>query len=119
LKDLLTVQKEIQNARPYVTLINNQELIAIQVIWNRDLYFDHTVGELYKSIYQKDINTTNIQTFNDTEKRIVREVCETNPEYFDLISNLIDLQQTKTLMITKYGLHNDLEKRIEQFAEKL
>jgi DNA sulfur modification protein DndC len=119
LKDLLTVQKEIQNERPYVTLINNQELIAIQVIWNRDLYFDHTVGELYKSIYQKDINTTNIQTFNDTEKRIVREVCETNPEYFDLISNLIDLQQTKTLMITKYGLHNDLEKRIEQFAEKL
>lgn len=119
LKDLLTVQKEIQLERPYVTLINNQELIAIQVIWNRDLYFDHTVGELYKSIYQKDINTTNIQTFNDTEKRIVREVCETNPEYFDLISNLIDLQQTKTLMITKYGLHNDLEKRIEQFAEKL
>lgn len=119
LKDLLTVQKEIQLERPYVTLINNQELIAIQVIWNRDLYFDHTVGELYKSIYQKEINTTNVQTFNDTEKRIVREVCETDPEYFDLISNLIDLQQTKTLMITKYGLHNDLEKRIEQFAEKL
>lgn len=119
LKDLLTVQKEIQLERPYVTLINNQELIAIQVIWNRDLYFDHTVGELYKSIYQKDINTTNIQTFNDTEKRIVREVCEESPEYYDLISNLIDLQQTKTLMITKYGLHNDLEKRIEQFAEKL
>lgn len=119
LKDLLIVQKEIQKERPYVTLINNQELIAIQVIWNRDMYFDHTVGELYKSIYHRDINTTNIQTFNDTEKRIVREVCETDPEYFDLISNLIDLQQTKTLMITKYGLHNDIEKRIEQFAEKL
>ncbi|UPT70974.1 MAG: DNA phosphorothioation system sulfurtransferase DndC [Flavobacterium sp. JAD_PAG50586_2] len=119
LKDLLTVQKEIQKERPYVTLINNQELIAIQVIWNRDMYFDHTVGELYKSIYHKDISTTNIQTFNDTEKRIVKEVCIDEPEYYDLISNLIDLQQTKTLMITKYGLHNDLEKRIEQFAEKL
>lgn len=119
LKDLLSVQKEIQKERPYVTLINNQELIAIQVIWNRDLYFDHTVGELYKSIYHRDINTNNIQTFNDTEKRIVREVCQTDPEYFDLISNLIDLQQTKTLMISKYGLHNDIEKRIEQFAEKL
>ncbi|MDQ6532106.1 DNA phosphorothioation system sulfurtransferase DndC [Flavobacterium sp. LHD-85] len=119
LKDLLTVQKEIQKEHPYVTLINNQELIAIQVIWNRDLYFDHTVGELYKSIYNKEITTTNIQTFNDTEKRIVREVCSDEPEYYNLISNLIDLQQTKTLMITKYGLHNDIENRIERFANEL
>jgi DNA sulfur modification protein DndC len=119
LKDLLLVQKEIQNERPYITLINNQELIAIQVIWNRDLYFDHTVGELYKSIYHKDISTANIQTFNQTESRIIREVCEKEPEYYNLISNLIELQQTKTLMITKYGLHNDLEKRIEKFANTL
>lgn len=119
LKDLLEVQKEIQKERPYITLINNQELIAIQVIWNRDMYFDHTVGELYKNIYHKDISTSNIQTFTDTEKRIVKDVCEEAPEYYELISNLIDLQQTKTLMITKYGLHNDIEKRIEQFAEKL
>jgi DNA sulfur modification protein DndC len=119
LKDLLNVQKEIQKERPFITLINNQELIAIQVIWNRDMYFDHTVGELYKNIYHKDISTTNIQTFTDTEKRIVKDVCEESPEYYELISNLIDLQQTKTLMITKYGLHNDIEKRIEQFAEKL
>jgi DNA sulfur modification protein DndC len=119
LKDLLTVQKEIQKERPYVTLINNQELIAIQVIWNRDMYFDHTVGELYKSIYHKDISTSNFQNFNDTENRIIRDVCAEEPQYYGLISNLIDLQMTKTLMITKYGLHNDLEKRIEQFTKDL
>lgn len=118
LKDLLTVQKEIQEERPFISLINNQELIAIQVIWNRDLYFDHTVGELYKTIYDKDISTNNIKTLDDTERRIVREVCNDNMGYYNLIDNLILLQETKTLMITKYGLHNDVEKRIESFVNE-
>jgi len=118
LKDLLMVQKEIQKERPHITLINNQELIAIQVIWNRDLYFDKTVGELYKGIYNKDINTNNIKTLDNTEKRIMREVCKDDINYYHLIDNLISLQETKTLMISKYGLHNDLENRIGSFAEK-
>lgn len=116
LEDLLITQKQIQVDRPDITLINNQELIAIQVIWNRDMYFDKTVGQLYKKIYDKEINTQKNQSLNDTENRIIKEVCSDTPEYFSLISNLIDLQQTKTLMITKYGLHNDIEKRIEKFA---
>ncbi|WP_202390764.1 DNA phosphorothioation system sulfurtransferase DndC [Flavobacterium sp. Sd200] len=119
LKDLLTVQKEIQNERPFITLINNQELIAIQVIWNRDGFFDFTVGDLYKKIYNKDITTNNIKTLDDTERRIVREVCQDDISYFNLIDNLIALQETKTLMISKYGLHNDVEKRIESFVNEM
>lgn len=116
LKDLLQVQKEIQKERPYVTLINNQELIAIQVIWNRDGYFDHTVGDLFKEIFNKEITTNNIKSLDATERRILKEVCNEEPEYYHLIDNLISLQETKTLMITKYGLHNDVEKRIESFV---
>jgi len=114
LKDLLLVQKE----RPNITLINNQELIAIQVIWNRDGIFDFSVGELYKKIFNKDISTNNIKTLDDTEKRIVRDVCKEEPDYYNLIDNLIALQETKTLMISKYGLHNDVEKRIENFVNE-
>ena len=116
LKDLLLVQKEIQKERPHITLINNQELIAIQVTWNRDGYFDHTVGDLYKKIYNKEISTNNIKSLDDTERRILREVCKEEPKYYHLIDNLIALQETKTLMISKYGLHNDVEKRIESFV---
>jgi DNA sulfur modification protein DndC len=116
LKDLLEVQKEIQKERPYVTLINNQELIAIQVIWNRDGYFEHTVGDLFKEIFNKEITTNNIKSLDATERRILKEVCNEEPEYYHLIDNLISLQETKTLMISKYGLHNDVEKRIESFV---
>lgn len=118
LKDLLLVQKDIQVERPHITLINNQELIAIQVTWNRDGYFDHTVGDLYKEIYNKEISTNNIKSLDDTERRILREVCLEEPGYYHLIDNLISLQETKTLMITKYGLHNDVEKRIESFVNE-
>ncbi|MCI9843621.1 DNA phosphorothioation system sulfurtransferase DndC [Flavobacterium pectinovorum] len=118
LKDLLLVQKEIQKERPHITLINNQELIAIQVTWNRDGYFDHTVGDLYKEIYNKEISTNNIKSLDDTERRILKEVCIDEPNYYHLIDNLIALQETKTLMISKYGLHNDVEKRIESFVNE-
>lgn len=118
LKDLLLVQKEIQKDRPHITLINNQELIAIQVTWNRDGYFDHTVGDLYKEIYNKEISTNNIKSLDDTERRILRDVCEEDSSYYHLIDNLIALQETKTLMISKYGLHNDVEKRIESFVNE-
>lgn len=117
LKDLLQVQKLIQKERPYVTLINNQELIAIQVIWHRDGYFERTVSDLYKEIYNKEISTSSIKSLNDTERRILREICNDDSKYFNLIDNLISLQETKTLMISKYGIHNDLENRIESFIK--
>lgn len=92
-------------------------MVAIQVTWTRDFYFDHTVGEVYKEIYGRDISTNNIKSLNNTEKRIIREVCEDEMKYYDLIDNLIALQETKTLLITKYGLHNDIERRIAEFAK--
>jgi DNA sulfur modification protein DndC len=73
---------------------------------------------LCKAIYNKDICTNNIKTLDDTERRIAREVCNDNMGYYNFIDNLILLQETKTLMITKYGLHNDVEKRIESFVNE-
>lgn len=118
LRELLEVQKEVQKERPHVVLITNQELIAIQVMWNRDLEFDYAVGDIYKKIYNKDISTNNIKSLDDTERRILKEVCDEDMSYYNLIDNLITLQETKTLMVTKYGLHNDVENRIETFVKE-
>ena len=45
-------------------------------------------------------------------------IAKEEPDYYHLIDNLIALQETKTLMISKYGLHNDVEKRIENFVNE-
>jgi DNA sulfur modification protein DndC len=118
LRQLLEIQYEIQKDHPEVTLITNQELIAIQVTWNRDGYFDKHVGEIFREVYKKDISTNNMKSLGQTERRILKEVCNDQPEYYHLIDNLIEIQESKTLLISKFGLHNDVEKQIERFVTK-
>ena len=116
LRELLELQKKVQNERPHINLINNQELIAIQVTWNRDGYFDKRVGDIYRDVYGKELSTNNLKSLDATERRILKEVCGEETNYYHLIDNLITLQETKSLMLSKYGLHNDVEKRIESFV---
>jgi DNA sulfur modification protein DndC len=118
LSELLEIQKKLQVERPHINLITNQELIAIQVIWNRDMIFDYSVADIYKRIYNKDISTSNIKALDDTERRILKDICRDDVEYYHLIDNLITLQESKTLMLSKYGLHNDVENRIENFVKE-
>ncbi|MBS7332834.1 MAG: DNA phosphorothioation system sulfurtransferase DndC [Weeksellaceae bacterium] len=117
LKDLLTIQEKLQEDRPEINLVSNQELIAIQVIWNRDGYFDHSVGELYKDIYNKNISTRSLNSLDQTERRLLIEICKEDVQYYNLIENLISLQETKTLMVSKFGIGNDIEMRIESFVK--
>ena len=118
LRELLTIQRDIQKEKPEITLITNQELIAIQVTWNRDGLFDFHVGKIYRDVYQKNISTNNMKSLGQTERRLLNEVCKEQPEYYHLIDNLIEIQESKTLLISKYGLHNDVEKQIERFVTK-
>ena len=118
LRELLEIQFKVQKEKPHINLISNQELIAIQVLWNRDMIFDFNVGEIYRKVYNKEISTNNIKSLDETERRILKEVCQEDSAYYHLIDNLITLQESKTLMISKYGLHNDVENRIEAFVKE-
>jgi DNA sulfur modification protein DndC len=118
LRELLEIQHKIQKEKPEINLISNQELIAIQVTWNRDGFFDKHVGQIYRDVYGTDISTNNMKNLGKTERRILKEVCEDNPSYYNLIDNLIALQESKTLLISRYGLHNDVENRIESFVNE-
>lgn len=116
LHNLLEIQLEVQITRPDLVLITNQELIAIQVTWNRDMNFDYNVSNIYQEVYGRELNTNNMKSLDHTERRLLKEVCSEDPTFYSLIDNLISLQESKTLMISKYGLNNDLEKRIEEFV---
>lgn len=118
LRELLGVQKHLQIEKPHINLITNQELIAIQVLWNRDGIFDFNVADIYRKVFDREISTNNMKSLGNTERRILSEICEDSPTYYNLIDNLISLQESKTLMISKYGLHNDVEKRIESFVNQ-
>jgi DNA sulfur modification protein DndC len=118
LRELLELQIEIQKIKPLTELITNQELIAIQVYWYRDGIFDFKVGEIFARIYGRDIETENANIENSIEKRLLKSVCENNKKDYELINNLLTLQHSKTLLLTNYGLQNDIEKRIESFVKE-
>lgn len=117
LRELLELQKEIQKTKPLTELITNQELIAIQVYWYRDGIFDFKVGEIFAKIYGRDIETENANIQNSIEKKLLKSVCSNNENDYELINNLLTLQHSKTLLLTNYGLQNDIEKRIEEFVK--
>lgn len=118
LRELLELQKEIQITKPRIELITNQELIAIQVYWYRDGIFDYKVGEIFSKIYGRNIDTENANIESSTEKRLLKSVCTANEKDFELINNLLSLQHSKTLLLTNYGLQNDIENRIERFVKE-
>jgi len=60
LKQLLEIQIEVQKIRPDLVLITNQELIAIQVIWSREMNFDHIVSDIYQEVYGRKLNSNNL-----------------------------------------------------------
>jgi DNA sulfur modification protein DndC len=118
LKRLLHCEKEVQKTNPEVKLITNQELIGIQVTWTRDGIFEHHVRNIYKEVYDKEMSISSINSLAPTERRILKDICSDKPKYYDLIDNLLEIQHSKTLMISKYGLHNDVEKQIERFVNE-
>lgn len=114
LKELLTIQKETQNYRSSIDLINSQELIAIQVIWYRDGYFKTTVNDIYNEVYGYDIPNNKI----GLQERLLLEKACNNSAHYSLIQELLALQKNKILLMKKYGLQNDLEARLDTFIKE-
>ena len=118
LRELLEIQKELQETRPNLELIKNQELIAIQVVWYRDGIFDFKVGEIYAKVYDRDFMVDRQEKSKILETEILQQTCADNYDDVDLIKNLISIQDSKTLLLSKHGVQNDIENTIEKFVIK-
>lgn len=110
---LLKAQKEILEHDPTLTLINYQDLVAIQVMWHRDSIFKYSVADIYNTVNGTDLNKSDFNDQDVFEKEVLKESCKT-PGDFELISELLELQKSKFILVNNYGLHDDLEKHIER-----
>jgi DNA sulfur modification protein DndC len=114
LKELLILQKEVQQEKPHVQLITNQELVAIQTIWYRDLIFDHKVSDIYNNVYQREFNMKNHDERKRKEEELLKKACKDDPMDFKVIQDALLLMKNKSLLTKKRGLKGDLEKLIEK-----
>ncbi len=119
LKGLLKAQKEIQETYPEMSLINYQELVAIQVIWYRDNIFNYKVADIYNDIYDTDISLETADERLIREKELLKDVCGENTKDFELINELLSLQKTRTILMNSRGLQTDLENRLKQFVAEV
>ena len=117
LKRLLEAQKDVQQEKPHVELITNQELVAIQTIWYRDFIFNQKVSEIYHHAYKTDIDMKDRNEKQEKELELLKKVCEENPKHFDLIQDSLTLQKNKSLLNKKRGLKDDIEKLVEQYIK--
>lgn len=113
LKELFTIQKEVQKERPSIKLITSQELTAIQMIWYRDGNFTTTVNSVYNEVYGYKLSNNDVPL---QERILLEKSCKT-PSHYELIQELIALQKNKNLLVKKTGLQNDLENRLETFIK--
>ena len=117
LEELLKAQKEVNEQEPDLSLINYQELVAIQVTWFRDNDFHHSVADIYNKVYGTNLSNKDFEDHLIFEKEILKESCAENPEDYQLINELLELQKAKTIMVKARGLQNDLENRLDQFVK--
>jgi DNA sulfur modification protein DndC len=114
---LLLAQKEIREREPQMTLVNYQELVAIQVTWHRDSIFNQSVADIYNTVYGTTLKSSD---FNDQmifEKEVLKASCKSNDD-FQLINQLLELQKSKYILVNNYGLQNDIENHLERHLKK-
>jgi len=116
LEKLLQAQFEIQQTHPDMTLINYQEIVAIQVLWYRDGMFNNKASDIYNKIYGTNLSFENVSDKDFKEKELLKESCSNRADY-NLINELLTLQKSKTILMNSRGLQNDFENRIEQFLQ--
>lgn len=114
LEKVFEAQKTINNLGYEIELINKQELIAIQVIWYRDLYFEFTVSDIYNKVFNKHLDMKQHNELVKKEEELLLSACKDDKKQFKLIQDLLKLEKAKTIMVKRRGLLEDIEKRFKQ-----
>jgi len=117
LRRILIAQKEIQKTEG-IELITHQEMVLIQYYWFRDCFFKTRVSEIYNNIFKIKIDMSKQEEKLKEEANLLRKSCKQEPKDVDFIHDLLALQKTKTLMMRKRGLIDDIENRLEQFIKE-
>lgn len=115
LEKVFEAQQKINELGYEIELINNQELVAIQVIWYRDLYFDYKVSDIYNKVFNKHLDMKQHNELIKKEEQILLSACKDDKKQFALIQDLLKLEKAKTIMMKRRGLVKDIEERYKQF----
>jgi DNA sulfur modification protein DndC len=114
---LLKAQKEVRQQESDLTLINYQELVAIQVTWHRDSIFNFNVAEIYNKVNGTDLKGADFGDIDAVEKKSLLESCRTKGD-FELLRELLEIQKSKFILANNRGLQTEIEDHLERHVKK-
>lgn len=115
LERLLITQRVIKGEKPDIQLITDQELVMIQVIWDRDFISEYSVADIYNKVYGSNVEFVSTPKDISTEKLLLKEACYMNNSDYELINNLLKAQKNRILLMNKRGLQKDIENILEEY----
>jgi len=115
LERLLEAEVTIRKAKPELSLITRQELVAIQLFWHRDHIYEYDVSQILKEAYGQDIEFEDIGENVRMEKLLLKEACKSYESDYGLINNLLMTQKNRILLISKRGLQKDIENILDEY----
>ncbi len=116
LRMVLEAQKDIQETQgETIQLITHQELIAIQVIWNRDGILKFKVSDIYNLIFNAHLDMSKHVEKNRQEEELLKEVFVDDDER-EFVQKSLNALKIRTLMVKKRGLSGDIENFLEKYV---
>ena len=102
-------------------LITQQELKAIQIIWDRDGY-NKNVYKIYYKVYNelidKRITMSKHDEIKKTQDKKITELCKQHAVDKDSIFKLLRKEKYKGLKLGKFSMENEVREVIESALEK-
>jgi len=117
LDELLKAQREIQLFKPGLNLVSEQELAAIQVVWDRDLLFSASVEE--QRVASGLGNTVRRDVDMVAGLSLLEQVCAQrgHPEHYGLIYQLLQSSRGRLLVSKGNQARADIERVLREYVE--
>jgi len=119
LERLLETQKTLQKEMPDIQLITEQELVAIQVIWDRDFISEYNVADTYAKVYGRKIQFIDATNDDAFEKKLLKDICSNNTQDYELINSLLKAQRNRILLRNKKGLQKDIDSIFDEYLHPI
>ncbi|MFC1926545.1 DNA phosphorothioation system sulfurtransferase DndC [Chloroflexota bacterium] len=115
LQRLLETEAEIRKTQPKIRLISSQELVTIQVIWERDFIYEYNVADICNQVNGRSEEFRDISINVRRENQLLRESCNDNEADYELINTLLRTQKNRPILASKKGLQSDMEHLLEEY----
>jgi DNA sulfur modification protein DndC len=114
LQRLLETEAEIRKSKPDIQLITAQELVTIQLIWERDFISEYSIADICSQVDRPDGAFQEVATNMRIENELLKEICNENKSDCELINSLLRTQKNRLLLANRKGLQKDIEHVLEE-----